>query len=216
MATIPPKPKRAVDGRALVFLAIGLVVGALLTLAAFEAPSAWRALNDPARAFLSKNRSSDSTVVETASGLQYKILKPGKGGPKPTDADVALVNYEGKLIDGKTFDKSEQPTPMPVVAADEKTGRQGVVPGFSEALKLMTKGAKYRFWIKPSLGYGEKAAGPIPAHSVLVFDLELLDFLPEAVIRQMQMQQQQMQQQQAMGLPPGAGAPPPSAPPAGK
>ncbi|GAA0309671.1 hypothetical protein GCM10009087_19650 [Sphingomonas oligophenolica] len=215
MASIPPKPKRAVDSRALVFLAIGIIVGALLTLAAFEAPSAWRALNDPARAFLSKNRSSDSTVVETASGLQYKILKPGKGGAKPTDADVALVNYEGKLTDGTTFDKSEQPTPMPVVAADEKTGRQGVVPGFSEALKLMSKGAKYRFWIKPSLGYGDKAAGPIPAHSVLVFDLELLDFLPESVIRQMQMQQQQMQQQ-GMGPPPGAGAPPPAGAPAGK
>ena len=214
MASIPPKPKRAVDSRALLFLAIGVLVGAVLTVAAFEVPIAWRAYNDPTRLFLSKNRSSDSTVVETASGLQYKIIKPGKGGPKPTDADVALVNYEGKLTNGTTFDKSEQPTPMPVIAADEKSGRQGVVPGFSEALKLMTKGSKYRFWIKPSLGYGEKAAGPIPANSVLVFDVELLDFLPEAVIRQMQLQQQQMQQQ-GLGLPPGAGAPPTGAP-AGK
>ena len=185
MASIPPKPKRAVDSRALIFLAIGVVVGALLTLAAFEVPVAWRAYNDPARLFLSKNRSDDSTVVETASGLQYKIIKPGKGGPKPTDTDVALVNYEGKLTNGTTFDKSEQPTPMPVVAADEKSGRPGVVPGFSEALKLMTKGAKYRFWIKPGLAYGDEVTGPIPAHSVLVFDVELLDFRSEADLRKM-------------------------------
>ena len=63
-------------------------------------------------------------VKTTASGLQYKVLTPGKG-KNPTDTDVALINYEGKLLDGTTFDKSQQPTPMPV---------KGVVPGFSESL----------------------------------------------------------------------------------
>jgi FKBP-type peptidyl-prolyl cis-trans isomerase 2 len=77
-----------------------------------------------------------------------------------------------------------------------------VVPGFSEALKLMPKGAKYRFWIKPSLAYGDEASGPIPAHSVLIFDVELIDFLPEATVRQMQ------QEQSA----PGASPPPEPAP----
>ncbi len=98
----------------------------------------------------------------------YKVVRQGQGGAHPTDADVALVNYEGKLLNGDTFDKSAQPTPMPV---------KSVVPGFSEALKLLTKGAKYRFWIKPSLAYGDKANGPIPANSTLVFDVELLDFM---------------------------------------
>jgi hypothetical protein len=87
-----------------------------------------------------------------------------------------------------------------------------VVPGFSEALKLMPKGSKYRVWIKPSLGYGDKVTGPIPANSVLAFDIEMLDFMPEATLRQMQMQQQMMQQQQGGapgGMPPGAGGPPP-------
>ena len=144
---------------------------------------------DPAAAFLTANRGA-AGVVETASGLQYKVLTPGQDDARPTDQDVALINYEGKLSNGTTFDKSQQPTPMPVVAADEATGRQGVIPGFSEGLKLMPKGAKYRFWIKPELAYGSEAQGPIPANSVLVFDVEMLDFLPEAVVRQMMEQQQ--------------------------
>jgi FKBP-type peptidyl-prolyl cis-trans isomerase 2 len=94
----------------------------------------------------------------------------------------------------------------------------GVVPGFSEAMKLMPKGAKYRIWIKPELGYG----GPRPADAppldpkaaelatkVLTFEVEMMDFLPEAVVRQMQAQQ--MQQMQGAGGMPG-GPPQPVAP----
>ena len=163
------------------FLIAGILIGVLLTLAGQSGWTAWKAHQASGAAFLAANKARDKAVVETASGLQYKVLEKGAGDARPTDSDVVLVTYEGKLVDGTTFDKSEQPTPMPVA---------GVVPGFSEALKLMPKGAKYRFWIKPSLGYGDKAAGPIPPNSVLVFDVKLLDFLPEAVIRQMQMQQQ--------------------------
>jgi len=206
MSTITAVPLQPVKRGVLVYLWIGIliaVIGAFL-------------LARQGDSFLARN-SRAADVVTTASGLQYKVLTAGKGGPKPTDSDVALVNYEGKLLNGTTFDKSQQPTPMPVVAADEKIGRQGVVPGFSEALKLMSKGAKYRFWIKPSLAYGNKTTGPIPANSVLVFDLELLDFLPESVIRQMQAQQQQMQG----AIPPGAGGIPgagaiPGGPPPGQ
>ncbi len=110
-------------------------------------------------------------MVETASGLQHQVLTPGAGEAKPTDADVTLIQYEGRLINGTVFDKTQQPTPLPVTA---------VVPGFSEALKLMQKGGKSRFWIKPSLAYGDEATGPIPAHSILVFDIELLDFISES------------------------------------
>jgi hypothetical protein len=141
--------------------------------------------------FLTRNARAKG-VVTTPSGLQYQVMSPGAGA-KPTDTDVALVNYEGKLLDGTTFDKSQQPTPFPVT---------GVVPGFSEGLKLMPKGAKYRFWIKPELGYGAETKGPIPGNSTLVFEVELLDFLPEAVIRQLQQQQQMMG-----GGMPGAGGP---------
>jgi FKBP-type peptidyl-prolyl cis-trans isomerase FkpA len=133
-------------------------------------------------------------IATTASGLQYKVLKAGQGAVRPTDADVTLVNYQGRLLDGSTFDKSERPTPMPV-------GQ--VVPGFAEALKLMNKGARYRFWVPPALAYGAQDKGPIPANSTLVFDVELIDFLPEAALRQMQMQQQMMQGGTAPGMPSG-------------
>ncbi len=171
----------------------GITLGILSVTALSSAALAGQAQVDPAAQFLATNRAHDKAIVETASGLQYKVLTPGAGGAKPTDQDVALVNYEGKLTDGTVFDKSQQPTPMPVTS---------VVPGFSEALKLMPKGAKYRFWIKPGLAYGDEASGPIPAHSVLVFDVELVDFLPEAIVRQM------LQEQSA----PGASPPPEPAP----
>jgi hypothetical protein len=194
MSSVTAVPLQPIKRRVLVYLWIGI---ALLVTGAFAL--AQMAPGDPVANYLAKNK-RDKGVVQTESGLQYKILAPGSGDAKPTDADVALVNYEGKLTNGTTFDKSQQPTPMPVT---------GVVPGFSEALKLMPKGAKYRFWIKPSLGYGAETKGPIPANSVLVFDVELLDFLPEATIRQMQMQQQMMQQRGAApGGAPGAGGPP--------
>jgi len=197
MSSITAVPLQPVKRSVLVYLWAGIAVAVLGALAL-----AWMAPLDPVSSFLAKNSKAPG-VIQTASGLQYEILSPGKGGVSPTDTDVALINYEGKLTDGTTFDKSQQPTPLPLRAADAKGG----VPGFSEGLKLMTKGAKYRFWIKPSLGYGDKVNGPIPAHSVLVFDVELIDFLSESVIRRMQMQQQLQQQQSGApggGLPPGA------------
>lgn len=160
--------------------AIGLIGGVVLTLGAQQAASSWKAYQAKPETFLARNRSGDSSIKETASGLQYKVLKPGVGA-KPGDGDVALITYEGKLTNGTTFDKSEQPTPLQVA---------GVVPGFSEGLKLMQRGGKYRLWIKPTLGYGDKAAGPIPANSVLVFDVDLLDFKSEAEIREIQRAQQ--------------------------
>jgi len=185
MASTPQPPKKGAAPSPWLYLLGGVILGVLATLAVVQGLGALKAHNAKPEVWLANNRSSDKAILETGSGLQYKVLAAGKGGAKPTDTDIALVNYEGKLVDGTTFDKSQQPTPMPVT---------GVVPGFSEALKLMPKGAKYRFWIKPSLGYGDKASGPIPANSVLVFDVELIDFLPEAVVRQLQAKQMQAAQ----------------------
>ncbi len=155
--------------------------------------------NDPNatnEAFLAFNRTRPG-VVETPSGLQYQVLKKGEGETFPTDEDVSLIQYSGKLRDGTVFDASKQPTPLPVA---------GSVPGFSEGLKLMHKGAKYRLWLKPELAYGPNGAGPIPANSLLIFDVELIDFLPESVVREAQ--QRQQAQQAVPGGPPPPGAQP--------
>ncbi|KQR86221.1 FKBP-type peptidyl-prolyl cis-trans isomerase [Sphingomonas sp. Leaf343] len=183
MSTVTAVPLRPVKRSYLVYLWIGL---ALALVSAF-------ALARQGDDVMSRNARAEG-VVTTASGLQYKVLKPGAGA-KPTNTDVALINYEGKLLNGSTFDKSQQPTPMPVA---------GVVPGFSEALKLMPKGAKYRVWLPAALGYGDKSPSPsIPANSTLVFDIELVDFLPQEVVQRMQ-QQQMMMGGAGGGMPQGA------------
>lgn len=138
-------------------------------------------------------------VVTTKSGLQYQIVEPGDGKEKPTDTDVALVGYRGTLQDGSVFDQNEQ-VPMPVAR---------VVPGFSEALKIMSKKSRYRFWLPPKLGYGATPPQgvPIPPNSVLIFDVNMAEFMPQQQYEAMAMQQQlqqQMQQQQQGGAPGGS------------
>ena len=170
-------------------LALAVAVAMPAALDAQSAPVA----ADPVAAFLQHNRAADHAVVETASGLQYKVLTPSTETVRPGADDVVLVMYKGSLTNGTVFDQSEQPVPMEI---------SGVVPGFSEALTLMARGAKYRVWIKPSLGYGNQATGPIPANSVLVFDIEMIDWKTRAELMQMQQQQQ--------AQPPAAPTPPPA------
>ncbi len=200
-------PLHPVKGRYLVWIWLGVALALVLAVG-----FAWAGTRSPVDSFLSGNASRPG-VVTTATGLQYEVLTKG-AGPTPTDADVTLVNYVGKFVDGTVFDQSRQPTPM---------SPKGVVPGFGEALKLMPKGAKYRFWLKPELGYGApRPEGSPPmspevqemASKVLVFDLEMIDFIPEAVLQQMQMQQ--MMQQQQGGATPPAGPPVEGPPPAGR
>lgn len=163
---------------------VSVTAGVVPVIAQKKAPVAKRGMAakaapaaplSPEDAFLAKNRRLRG-VIQTASGVQYRVIKPATG-PHPTDADVVLVNYEGKLVDGTTFDKSTQPTPMPVA---------GVVPGFSEALKLMAKGETLRVWIPSRLAYGaeDQRDGQgkvvIPGKSTLVFDIELIDFQPQS------------------------------------
>ncbi len=124
--------------------------------------------------FLAKNAKAPGVHV-TPSGLQFRILRSGAAtGLTPRPADEVKVNYEGKLLDGQVFDSSYvrgQPVAMTV---------RDLVPGWVEALQLMRPGDEWLLYLPPSLGYGDKPAGPIPPNSVLVFRLELLDVLSDA------------------------------------
>ncbi len=116
--------------------------------------------------FLEENRKKEG-VVTLPSGLQYKVIKEGEGA-SPTDTSLVTVHYTGTFIDGKVFDSSVergQPATFPV---------NGVIEGWSEALKLMKPGCKWILYIPPQLAYGEYGAGTIEPNSVLIFDVELL------------------------------------------
>jgi len=111
-----------------------------------------------------------SATQVTASGLRYIVEKPGEG-PKPTASAQVTVHYTGTLLDGKKFDSSVD-RGQPITF-----GLGQVIPGWTEGLQLMNKGAKYKLIIPPNLGYGDAGIpGVIPPKSWLVFDVELIDF----------------------------------------
>lgn len=117
--------------------------------------------------YLEKNKAKPGVTV-TESGLQYEIIKSG-GGAKPTPTNTVKVHYHGTLIDGTVFDSSVErgePIEFPVT---------GVIKGWVEALQLMSVGDKWKLTIPSELAYGPRAAGDIPANSVLVFEVELLE-----------------------------------------
>ena len=137
--------------------------------------------------------------TKTASGLGTRVLRDSQA-PKPAQGDYVLVNYIGYLAaDGTVFDQN--------VSQAFSTG--AVIKGFSEGLLLMSKGSVWRFCIPAALGYGEKATGPIPANSDLVFQVELADFKTEAEITAMraEMQKQVAQQQPQEATAPAADKP---------
>jgi peptidylprolyl isomerase len=101
---------------------------------------------------------------KTASGLAYKVIKPGTGGRKPSAASSVTVHYTGWTTDGKMFDSSVvrgEPTSFPL---------NGVIPGWTEGVQLMVEGEKTRFWIPENLAYKGQSA----PYGLLVFDVELI------------------------------------------
>ncbi|MBX3022171.1 MAG: FKBP-type peptidyl-prolyl cis-trans isomerase [Bdellovibrionales bacterium] len=116
--------------------------------------------------FLTKNKDKQG-VKATSTGLQYEVLKEGKG-KKPGLKDKVTVHYTGTLINGNKFDSSHdrgQPAEFPL---------NGIIKGWQEALQLMPEGSVYRLYIPPNLAYGQQAQPGIPPNSVLVFDVELI------------------------------------------
>jgi len=118
--------------------------------------------------FLDENKGKDG-IQTTDSGLQYKILTKGDG-PSPGPNDTVVVQYTGKLIDGTVFDSS-------IERGEPATFQVGaVIPGWSEALQMMKVGSKWELYIPSDLAYGSRKRGEkIPANSVLIFEVELLD-----------------------------------------
>ena len=116
--------------------------------------------------FLEQNKQKDG-VMTTESGLQYLILSEGRGN-NPTLNDNVTVHYHGTLIDGTIFDSSvdrKQPATFPL---------NGVIPGWQEALQMMSVGSKWKIFIPSELAYGESGTGAIGPNSTLIFEVELL------------------------------------------
>lgn len=139
-------------------------------------------------------------VTKTESGLLYTIITPGEGRKYDPATDgagaICNVSYEGKLIDGTVFDKSPAPIDMPI---------DRVVPGFSEALKLMPIGSTWEVCIPSELAYGPQGPAPIGNNSTLIFTITLnniskapepqmgagarsLNQLPPEILQQLQQQ----------------------------
>lgn len=119
--------------------------------------------------FLEANKTKEG-VRSTVSGLQYIVVKEGTGEyPKPEQQ--VKVHYAGTLIDGTEFDSSYK-------RGEPATfGLRQVIPGWTEGLQLVKPGGKLKLFIPASLAYGEQDRPSIPANSVLVFDVELLEVL---------------------------------------
>lgn len=107
---------------------------------------------------------------QTESGLYYVINEPGTG-EKAAAGKTVSVHYTGKFLDGSEFDSSVkrgEPISFPL-------GRGQVIKGWDEGLTYFATGGKGMLIIPPHLGYGSQARGPIPANSVLVFDVEMVE-----------------------------------------
>ena len=120
-----------------------------------------------------ESHASKEGVKKTASGLLYRVIRPGEGD-KPSASDTVTVNYKGTLIDGTQFDSSYdrgEPATFPL---------NRVIPGWTEGVQLIAPGGKIELVIPQSLGYGARGAGNvIPPYSTLVFEVELLSIAGE-------------------------------------
>jgi len=113
---------------------------------------------------------NEKDYKKTASGLKYAILKPGTGVAAKS-GDTVSVHYTGWLTDGTKFDSSldrNQPFKFTL-------GQGRVIKGWEEGIRGMKVGEKRQLVIPPDLAYGDRAVGPIPANSTLIFDVELLE-----------------------------------------
>jgi FKBP-type peptidyl-prolyl cis-trans isomerase FklB len=123
---------------------------------------------EQAKQFMEANAAREEVTV-TGSGLQYEVLETGDGEKPALDATV-LTHYHGTLLDGTVFDSSvDRGEPA-------EFGVNQVIPGWTEALQMMSVGDKWRIACPPKLAYGDQGAGDsIPPNTALVFEIHLID-----------------------------------------
>jgi len=125
------------------------------------------ALAETGAEFLANNAEKPGVTV-TDSGLQYEVLKSGKGR-SPQRTDRVTVHYRGTLVDGREFDSSYKRGKPATFQLNR------VIPGWTEGLQLMKEGDKWRLFIPSNLGYGQRGAGGmIGPNETLIFEVELL------------------------------------------
>lgn len=166
---------------------IRVITGVLLVLVALGALW-WLAMYRPARILAAQQADEAAALAQVQTkreamfgqealapevqwretGFGYRIIEEGTGR-KPGIGTTVRVNYVGRLKDGTVFDRSETPV-------DFQVGH--LIPGMNAGLQLLGAGGKAIFYIPPQLGYGGRAAGPIPANSGLIFEVELLAVNP--------------------------------------
>ncbi|MDB5686855.1 MAG: peptidylprolyl isomerase [Rhizorhabdus sp.] len=177
MSEVTAVPLRPIAKGSLVKLWAGVaIVLAAAVGAAYVGTRSQVAMAQSPEEYLAAN-AKRSGVVTTASGLQYEVIKKG-AGPKPGLGDMVLVDYDGKLVSGESFDSSAAhgngPAPLPVA---------GMIPGWTEGLQLMERGAKYRFWMPPALAYGDRGASDkIPPNAITIFDVTLHEIAPASAM----------------------------------
>ncbi|MEI6409780.1 MAG: FKBP-type peptidyl-prolyl cis-trans isomerase [Bacteroidota bacterium] len=108
------------------------------------------------------------TAQKTDSGLHYIITKEGTGG-SPTVSSTIKIQYKGYLLDGTVFDATLSGQTLSFLLSE-------LIQGWKEGIPLMKKGGKSTFFIPSGLGYGSQDKGAIPANSVLIFEITLVDY----------------------------------------
>ncbi len=120
---------------------------------------------EDAESFLAINGKREG-VFTTASGLQYEVVKASEGD-NPSETDTVQVHYRLTYLDGREGDASVRGIPSTF-------NLSSLIPGFREGLMLMTAGSQFRFYVHPSLGYGEAGSSRIEPNTLLIFDVELV------------------------------------------
>jgi FKBP-type peptidyl-prolyl cis-trans isomerase FklB len=129
--------------------------------------------------FLEKNKTKPGVKV-TKSGLQYEVIREGKG-KAVEENDLLKIKFYASFANGEIFDSLARNKPVDFPS-------KGLFKGWDEAVKYMKVGGKYRFVFPPQLAFGDKGTGPIPPNSVIIFDVELLDAKPMPMPQGMQIQ----------------------------